>query len=232
MCIIRYIEAQQYIGDHMRTHPEPREKNLPIFELKEIYQHMLQRNTAKSKAVFFDRDGTINAEQGYLKYHKLVSLLPTVPEALKMLDDLGFLIIIVTNQSAIERGLITYTDFLGVTEEVRKQLSQSGAQYHRFYYCPHNPDTTACECRKPEPGLLFQAAIDFGIDLQKSYFVGDKLSDLEAGQSASCKTALCRTGFGVRTEKMLDKDNYFPGYIGNSLWEIAGWITHDSQLHF
>ena len=124
---------------------------------------------------------------------------------------------------------MTHNDFLAVTEEVWKQLSQTGAEYHGLYYCPHNPKVTACECRKPEPGLIFQAAIDFGINLQASYFVGDKLSDLQTGQSAGCKIALCRTGFGTKAEKALKKESVHPDYVGNQLHDIAEWIIQDGK---
>lgn len=213
----------------MRIQPKPREMNSCVDKLQKLYQQMLQSDNANSKAIFFDRDGTINEERGYLKDSKLVTLLPTASSALISLEDLGFLIIIITNQSAIGRGLIEYEEFFAVNTEVWKQLQQSGARYHGLYYCPHNPDAVVCECRKPNSGLLFQAAVDFGINLQESYLVGDKISDLEAGQNAGCKTVLCRTGFGKKTEEALDKNKVYPDFIGNHLLEIARWISTDSK---
>ena len=227
--LVRLYAVNLITIEYMRIQPEPRQMKSPLNALQKVYQHMVQRGDANTKAVFFDRDGTINVEEGYLIDPVDICLLPYAGLTLNRLSTSSFLTIIITNQSAIGRGLMNYSDFLAVSAELWKQLQQSDARYHGLYYCPHNPDTEACTCRKPRPGLLLQAAIDFGINLQESYFVGDKISDIEAGKNVDCKTVLCRTGFGQKTEILLSTHKYVPNYIGNDLLEIAEWIAKDCQ---
>jgi D-glycero-D-manno-heptose 1,7-bisphosphate phosphatase len=155
----------------------------------------------QSRAVFLDRDGTINAEQGYLYRAEDCRFLPGVKEAVKRLNGAGFLVVVVTNQSGIARGYYTETDLEKLHRYMEKEFADSGARIDGWYYCPHHPDfpveSEACDCRKPLPGMLLIAAEELGIDLSSSWMVGDKSADVEAGIAAGCRTILVRTGYGA-----------------------------------
>ena len=137
------------------------------------------------RAVFLDRDGTINVDNGYVIERDKFELLPGVPEALKRLQDAGFLLVVVTNQSGIGRGFFSLETVDALHEHMRELLREYGVELNGIYLCPHGPNE-GCECRKPKPGMLLQAAKDLGIDLEQSYMVGDQLSDVQAGIRAGC----------------------------------------------
>ena len=146
-----------------------------------------------TRAVFFDRDGTLMEDVHYCADPKLVKLYPGAREALRRLKQAGFGIYIITNQSGIGRGLMTAGQYEAVEAEFERQLGRDlldGA-----YYCPDAPDTPSTR-RKPEPGMVLQAAAEHGIDLKRSYFVGDKAADIECGRRAGTRTILVLTGYG------------------------------------
>ena len=141
-------------------------------------------------AVFLDRDGTINEETGYLSDPGQVTLLPGAAEALVRLEKAGFRLVVVTNQSGIARGYFTEADLGAVNGALDRQLRGMGAVIDAYYFCPHHPaygEKKDCDCRKPKPGMAKRAARELGIDLVKSYFVGDKCSDVEMGRNAGGK---------------------------------------------
>jgi D-glycero-D-manno-heptose 1,7-bisphosphate phosphatase len=175
-----------------------------------------------SRAVFLDRDGTLNIDRGYIVEPSEIELYPNAGAVLQMLNSKGYLVIIISNQSAIGRGLMTEKQFEKVNQAIWDLLRQSNAYYDALYYCPHIPNDK-CECRKPKPGLIFQAALDFNSDLSASYVIGDKLSDIEAGQCAGCKTILIRTGFGKESEKAMGLVN--PDCIQDNLTDALAWIS-------
>lgn len=182
-------------------------------------------------AVFLDRDGTINQEHGYLREPEAVTLLPTVCEALALLNTLRVPVIIVTNQSALGRGLMSEVEFDVVNAAVWQALQACNVHYNALYYCPHTPDLVPpCACRKPRPGLLLQAAVDFSLDLSHSYIIGDKQSDLEAGYAAGCRTVLVRTGFGETTYKALTHQPWQPDCVAVTLLEAVQWVTRDISV--
>jgi D-glycero-D-manno-heptose 1,7-bisphosphate phosphatase len=159
--------------------------------------------TQYNRAVFLDRDGTINFEKEYLYRAEHFAFIPGAPQAIKLLKDAGFLVIVVTNQSGVARG---YYDEAAVHELHRymdAQLAPLGACVDAYYFCPHHPEhgigayRKECECRKPLAGMLLQAAADFSLDLKSSFIVGDKLADMEAGLKADCRPLLVRTGYGA-----------------------------------
>ena len=195
----------------------------------EIEQRGDLMKTFTQPAVFVDRDGTINVEQGYICAPESIILLPTAREALQLLNALNILAIIVTNQSALGRGLMTLAEFEAVNAALQATLQANGAHYDALYYCPHLPSTPSCKCRKPQPGLLMQAAHDLNIDLSQSYMVGDKLSDLEAGYAVGCSTILVRTGFGEATYQLLATQIRQPDYIAATLLQATQWIIHTIQ---
>jgi D-glycero-D-manno-heptose 1,7-bisphosphate phosphatase len=155
----------------------------------------------QSRAVFLDRDGTINAEQGYLYRVEDCRFLPGVKEAVKRLNGAGFLVVVVTNQSGIARGYYSEADLEKLHQYMENEFAASGARIDGWYYCPHHPDFPAdsevCDCRKPLPGMLLAAAEELGIDLSSSWMVGDKSADVEAGIAAGCRPILVRTGYGA-----------------------------------
>lgn len=165
--------------------------------------------TGTRRAVFLDRDGTINVEKDYLYRIEDFQMIPNAPEAIRLLNDAGFLVVVVTNQSGIGRG---YYDELMLEKlhcHMAQELAKAGARIDAWYFCPHHPEHGTghyrrdCACRKPLPGMLVQAAEDLGIDLTTSFMVGDKLADIEAGLAAGSRSLLVRTGYGQREEPLL-----------------------------
>jgi D-glycero-D-manno-heptose 1,7-bisphosphate phosphatase len=155
------------------------------------------------KAVFMDRDGTINVEVQYLHKVEEFEFIAGVPEALKRLKEAGFLLVVVTNQSGIGRGHYDEAALDSIHEHMHEELAGYGAAIDACYFCPHHPEHAKghylqeCACRKPLPGMLQQAAADLDIDLSQSYMVGDKLGDIEAGINAGCTSLMVLTGYGA-----------------------------------
>ena len=144
------------------------------------------------KAVFLDRDGTINRDTGYLHRIEDLEIFPWASEAIHRLNQAGYLVVVVTNQSGVARGMYDLTDVHKLHEEIDRRLAENDARIDRYYICPHHPDADhenygmTCDCRKGQPGMLLQAAMELGIDLKSSFMIGDKQSDVEAGLSAGC----------------------------------------------
>ncbi len=145
------------------------------------------------QAVFLDRDGTIIEDTGYLRDPRSVRFLPGAPEALTQFQRAGYLLVIISNQSGIGRGWITENQYEQVQRRLLEKLAQQKVFLAGNYYCPHSPEAN-CACRKPRPDLLRQAACDLSIDLRRSWMIGDKPSDIEAGAVAGCRTIWLRQG--------------------------------------
>ena len=143
-----------------------------------------------SPAVFLDRDGTLNEDVGYLSRPEEVHILPGVPEALADLRSAGYLLVVVTNQSGIGRGYYTEEEYRSVDEAVREGL---GLEPDLVLHCPHAPGAK-CSCRKPAPGMLRRASRELGIDLGRSFMVGDRERDTAAGAAAGCRPILLTDG--------------------------------------
>lgn len=162
------------------------------------------------RAVFLDRDGTLNVERDLVRIPEDVELLPGVPEALRSLHEAGYALIVVTNQSARARGRITEEELNAVHGRLGALLSSENAPLDDIVHCPHHPTDGEpplrmdCDCRKPEPGLLLEAAARHDVDLSRSWMVGDALRDMEAGRRAGVKCLLVRTGKGERESSSLD----------------------------
>lgn len=152
----------------------------------------------KQKAVFLDRDGTINKYVGFLRKLDDFELLDGVSKAIKMINESGYLAIVVTNQPVVARGEVTVDELDVIHKKMETLLGQDGAYIDGLYICPHHPDSgfdgeikelkIECECRKPKPGMILKAAKDFNIDLSNSYMIGDSENDIKAGMAAGCKT--------------------------------------------
>ena len=153
------------------------------------------------RAVFLDRDGTLNVEKEYLADPAKLVTFPGVRAALKRLKDAGFLLFIVTNQSGIGRGYYSVDDMQRVNARLCELLGEEGVRFEKIYFAPEAPDQPS-RGRKPSPQFLFDARDEFGLDLSQSYMVGDKLIDLECGRNAGVKRSiLVRTGYGAMIEK-------------------------------
>ena len=154
------------------------------------------------QAVFLDRDGTINVEKEYLYRIEDFEFTAGAVEGIKLLNNAGYLVIVVTNQSGVARGYYTEADLERLHRHVDQLLMADGARVDAWYYCPHHlagnyPYNQNCLCRKPLPGMLLQAATDHGIELSRSWMIGDKIADIEAGLAAGCKPVLVLTGYGA-----------------------------------
>lgn len=169
---------------------------------EDFVQGIVQRKNLKNKqrAIFLDRDGTINKYVGFLRDIDDFTLEDGVAKAIRKMNELGYLAIVVTNQPVIARGEVTFDELRQIHQKMQVLLGKEGAYLDGIYVCPHHPDSgfpgeikelkIECDCRKPKPGMLLQAAKDFNIDLENSWMVGDSQNDILAGQNAGCHTCL------------------------------------------
>jgi histidinol-phosphate phosphatase family protein len=175
------------------------------------------------RAVFLDRDGTINEEVGYLDDPDRLRLVPGAAEAIRLLNEAGILAIVISNQAGIGRGYFSATTVEAIHKRLAERLAKRGAHYDAVYYCPHHP-RDECDCRKPKAGMLVQAAREHGIDMRRAFIVGDKASDLEAGQQVGCRTVLVLTGYGEQAREIFNYYHFRPDYISTDLRDAVQWI--------
>ncbi len=176
--------------------------------------------TKENKAIFLDRDGVINKEVSYLSDPKNFEFIEGSIEALKILKRKGFLLIIITNQAGIARGLFTEETLMAIHDKMKNILKKNNLHIDDIYYCPHHPEFTGpCDCRKPNPGMILKAILKYNIDLSNSYMVGDTLNDIETGNAARCKTILVLTGYGKEEQKKIS--SIIPDMIFKNLKEFA-----------
>ena len=183
------------------------------------------------RAVFLDRDGTLNVEVNYLHRIEDFTLIPGVAPAIMALNRAGFLVIVVTNQAGIARGYYDEQAMHMLHEHLKQALAVEGGHLDGIYFCPHHPDFSgACACRKPEPGMLLQAAAEHTIDLARSWLVGDTSGDIGAGHAAGCRTILVRSGYGSCFEAQAQSgDDPQPETIVDDVAEAVEYILmHDS----
>jgi len=180
-----------------------------------------------SRAVFLDRDGTLIEDKDYLSDPDQVMIFPGAAEALKRLQDAGFKLFIVSNQSGIGRGYYTMEDMHRVNARLLEELDRHGVHIEKNYFAPEAPEQPS-RGRKPSPQFLFDARDEFGIDLSESYMIGDKLTDLECGWNAGVKKSiLVRTGYGAEVEHQ-SKGRLDNAVITQSLAEAADWILRSA----
>jgi len=142
------------------------------------------------KAIFLDRDGVINLEKkDYVKSIKEFQIIHNVPKAIATLKEKGFLVIVITNQSAINRKLLTIEVLNEIHNHLQKILKNNNTSIDYFYFCPHRPDEK-CKCRKPNPGMILKAAQEHDIDMNQSFMIGDSLTDIQAAEKAGCEGIL------------------------------------------
>ena len=205
-------DSPEYVKD-MGT-PERYEAVCKDFESGVVVSKNLRN---KQKAIFLDRDGTVNKYIGFLRNIDDFELLPGVTEAIKAINNSGYLAIVVTNQPVIARGEVTFEQLDEIHNKMETLLGREGAYLDAIYFCPHHPDKgfegevsefkIDCDCRKPKPGMLLKAAKDFNIDLNQSWMVGDGENDILAGNNAGTKTALIGSenyGQDVRADNLLN----------------------------
>lgn len=154
-------------------------------------------------AVFIDRDGTINVDIDFLTSPSQLQLIPRSAEAIHELNELNIPVIVITNQSGIARGMFSEHDLAGIHRSMDAMLKPYGAKILEYYYCPHHPEGTVppynreCECRKPKSGMVLDAGKKYGLDLQRSFVVGDKLRDVQAGKAVGLTAIQVETGYGA-----------------------------------
>lgn len=178
------------------------------------------------KVIFLDRDGTINIEKDYLHKVEDFEFEPGSLEAIKIFSELGYEIIVVTNQSGIARGYYSEEDLINLNNFMIEKIQEFGGRVLDCYFCPHHPEKgidryrLECLCRKPNPGMIRDAIDKYGVDKNLSYMVGDKISDIEAGDRAGVKSILVKTGYGIKT---LEKNN-ITAPIFENLFEFAKYL--------
>jgi len=178
-----------------------------------------------NRAVFLDRDGTLNEDRpDYIKNLAEYQLFPFTLAALRRLRELGFKLIVITNQAAIARKLTTTAEVEQIHAWLIQQTRQAGAGLDAIYYCPHHPDDH-CDCRKPAIGHLRRAIADFAVDVRRSFFIGDSLKDIEAGARAGCRTILVCSGYRQYDESEIRQQPFRPDQVCADLAAAADWIA-------
>jgi D-glycero-D-manno-heptose 1,7-bisphosphate phosphatase len=186
--------------------------------------------TGKNKAVFLDRDGTINVEVGYLSDPDELELIPGAAEAVARLNDAGFIVVVVTNQSGVARGYFTEEDVHAVNRRMVDVLQSEGARIDGIYYCPHHPEFGSdvyrkdCECRKPNTGMVKRAVEDLDIDISRSYVVGDHVGDVLLGVNAGAHSIHVLTGHGADERKKLIERGINTVHLASNLKDAVEYI--------
>ncbi len=171
-----------------------------------------------------DRDGVLIENcPGYVRSWADVSVLPGVPQALQALRSADFVLLIVSNQSVVGRGLMTLSAMQALQQQIETELTRMGGGVDGAYLCPHAPEMN-CACRKPKPGLILQGAQDWQVDLNASFLVGDALSDLQAARASGVRPVLVRSGRGVIQEQLLDAQEWAGLLVFDHLADAAEWI--------
>ena len=192
-----------------------------------------------SGAVFLDRDGTINEEMGYINHPDRFILFPFVAESIKIFNQLGLKVVIVTNQAGIARGYFEESLVLEIHQTLKTKIADNGAIIDGIYYCPHHPDEgigkyrVNCQCRKPKPGMILKATEEHSIDLSCSYMVGDRYKDILFAKEMNLRSALVMTGYGLG-EYTFQRTSwkYMPDFIGENLLDVARQIeTEISKIN-
>ena len=188
----------------------------------------------KNRAVFLDRDGTICEEVGYIDSIERLHLIPRSAAAIKLLNERGFRVVMVTNQSGVARGFFPEAFLEELHAELRRRLREEGAYLDGIYYCPHHPDIgdppyrQRCRCRKPATGLVEDAVKELGLDCSQSYMIGDRGNDIEFGHQIGAKGVLVLTGYGKgEWEYCRDRWKVKPDHVAPDLYGAVQWILKE-----
>ncbi|MBX3328769.1 MAG: lipopolysaccharide heptosyltransferase II [Nitrospira sp.] len=188
-----------------------------------------QTNLLSGYTVFLDRDGTLNPDPGYINTPDQFELFPEVPEALARLKRAGARLIVVTNQSGVARGFLTRDDLDAVHMKLQRLLDGAGVSLDAIYFCPHHPDD-GCDCRKPNRGMIDQALREWGVNLDRSYLIGDSVRDIELAKRIGARSVLVTTGVVPSQEaESLKASGSAPDGIASSLAEAADWLLSDAS---
>ena|SRR6185503_7715839 len=186
----------------------------------------------KRRAVFIDRDGTLSEEVGYINHPSRFLLFPYAAGAVKLLNDHEWLAVIITNQAGVARGYFDEAMIQTVHDNLKRDLQSAGARIDGIYYCAHHPSVGEppyrqdCDCRKPKPGLIRRAATDLNIDVQQSWMIGDRYSDIELARNAGVRAALVLSGYGRgEWENQRSSWQHQPDLIAENLFEAIASIT-------
>jgi D,D-heptose 1,7-bisphosphate phosphatase len=179
------------------------------------------------RVVFIDRDGTINVNFGYIDNPDDFEMYPGVKEGIKLLKDKGFKIIVITNQSGIARGYFSEETLENIHQKMKNELSKKGASIDAIYYCPHHPKDK-CNCRKPNTGLFQQAVKELNIDVKRSFIIGDRMLDIEAGYKIGCKTVLVPEN-KEKVEQEMKESSIKPDYVCDDFYSGVGWILENEK---
>jgi D-glycero-D-manno-heptose 1,7-bisphosphate phosphatase len=184
-----------------------------------------------NRAVFIDRDGTISEEVGYVNHQSRFRVFPYAAEAVRLLNERGWLAIVVTNQAGVARGYFSETLIHTVHEQLQRKMEHGGARLDAIYFCAHHPSVGEppyrfdCDCRKPKPGLILKAAEEFDIDLGASWMIGDRYSDIELARNAGVNSAFVLSGYGRgEWEHQRAAWQYQPGLVSENLLEAVQTI--------
>jgi histidinol-phosphate phosphatase family protein len=186
-------------------------------------QNMTSIGPVLHRAVFLDRDGTIAKDVHYCRRAEDFHILPRVPQAIRLLNQHGFKVVVITNQSGIARGYFTEETLSRIHDRMKSDLQQDGASIDAIYVCPHHPDDE-CECRKPKPALLLRAAREIGIALDRSYMVGDDVKDVQAGRAAGCRTVWLT----VDPAQQAHGASPLSHHVAADLFEAVEWLLKDA----
>lgn len=188
-------------------------------------------NRQSGRAIFIDRDGTLNEDIGYVSSPAQLLLYPWAAEAVRLINNLGFKAIVITNQSGIARGMYTEDDLNKIHSRMFEELAREGARIDAVYYCPHHPEVgdaryrVVCNCRKPQVGMVNAALGEHNIDLASSFVIGDKASDIELARNVGASSALVMTGYGRETLAHPDRWPCKPSIIAENLLEAVKQIS-------
>jgi D-glycero-D-manno-heptose 1,7-bisphosphate phosphatase len=190
-----------------------------------------------NRAIFLDRDGTLNVEDGHITSPERFRLYSFAAEAVRLINQSGWKAIVLTNQSGIARDYFTEATLIEIHELMRESLRLQGARLDAIYYCAHHPDyglppyRLVCDCRKPKPGLAEMAARDFNLDLNRCYVIGDRYRDVEAGHAAGARGVMVMTGYG-REEYQTDRERWprQPDYVAEDLLDAVKWILLNREV--
>lgn len=184
----------------------------------------------KRRAVFLDRDGTINEDVGYPGRYDQVRIYPYSFEAVRKLNAAGLAVVVITNQSGVGRGLFSEDDLRVIHDRMRAEFAAAGARIDAIFYCPHFVGSASsvygidCACRKPFPGMALKAREALDLDLEGSYMVGDKVEDIRFGTNAGARTVLVLTGYGEASREALGREGAEPDHVAPDLGAAADWI--------
>jgi D-glycero-D-manno-heptose 1,7-bisphosphate phosphatase len=181
------------------------------------------------RAVFLDRDGTLNEDTGYPACFGQVHIYPAAFEAVRRLKDAGFAAVVVTHQSGLGRGYFDAAELAELHRRFAEEFARRGAPLDGVYFCPHGPDDGACSCAKPAPGLGFRAAAELGLDLGTSFMVGDKAVDVLFGRNIGAAPVLVLTGYGRAASAELAARGVEPAYTAAGILDAAVWILEQGR---